>query len=182
VVTAGHGLDEMVARFGRDLDDYRAILAQSLADRFAEAFAERIHERVRQDIWGYADAEGLSNEDLIQERYQGIRPAPGYPACPDHTEKGTIMRLLDAEKRVGVTLTESFAMLPTAAVSGWLFSHADSFYFGIGRIGRDQVEDYARRKGWASKVAERWLGPVLGYEPGEAGPGTGVRPGRRESK
>jgi 5-methyltetrahydrofolate--homocysteine methyltransferase len=182
VVTAGLGLESLVARFGQEHDDYRAILAQSLADRLAEAFAELLHERVRREIWGYAANERLSNEELIQERYPGIRPAPGYPACPDHTEKGTIMRLLDAENRVGVTLTESFAMLPTAAVSGWYFSHPDSFYFGIGRIGRDQVEDYARRKGWPVAEAERWLGPILGYDPGETGPGSEARPGRRESR
>jgi 5-methyltetrahydrofolate--homocysteine methyltransferase len=164
-VTAGHGVEELVAQFHREHDDYRAILAQSLADRLAEAFAELLHKRVRREIWGYSAAESLANEDLIQERYQGIRPAPGYPATPDHTEKGILFRLLDAERTVGLTLTESFAMFPTAAVSGWYFSHPGAFYFGIGRIGKDQVEDYARRKGWSVREAERWLRPNLGYEP-----------------
>ncbi|MEX1257649.1 MAG: methionine synthase [Gemmatimonadota bacterium] len=182
VVTAGHGLEDLIARFGRDHDDYRSILAQSLADRLAEAFAERLHERVRREIWGYSADERLSNEELVQERYRGIRPAPGYPACPDHTEKGTIMTLLEGQDQVGVTLTESYAMLPTAAVSGWVFSHPDAFYFGIGRIGRDQVQDYARRKGWSLQEAERWLGPVLGYDPEGSGPGSQARPERRESR
>ncbi len=166
VVTAGLGLEELTKRYDRETDDYRKILAQSLADRLAEAFAERLHEQVRQEFWGYAPDEKLDNAGLIQERYAGIRPAPGYPACPDHTEKGTIMELLDAERTAGVTITESFAMLPTAAVSGWYFSHPDSFYFGLGKVGRDQVEDYARRKGMSLEEAERWLRPSLGYEPG----------------
>jgi len=168
VVTTGIGLEELVSRFQARHDDYRAILAQSLADRLAEAYAERLHEQVRREIWGYVKDERLSKEDLILERYPGIRPAPGYPACPDHTEKGTLMELLDAEARVGVRLTESFAMTPTAAVSGWYLSHPEAFYFGIGRIGRDQVEDYARRKGWSVEEAERWLTPSLGYERGIA--------------
>jgi 5-methyltetrahydrofolate--homocysteine methyltransferase len=164
-VTAGLGVEELVAQYQRDHDDYRAILSQSLADRLAEAFAELLHQRVRREIWGYAPSEAATNEDLIQERYQGIRPAPGYPATPDHTEKGTLFRLLDAERTVGLTLTESFAMFPTAAVSGWYFSHPGAFYFGIGRIGKDQVEDYAQRKGWSIRETERWLRPNLGYEP-----------------
>ena len=164
VVTAGHGLDEMVARFEKGHDDYRAILARALADRLAEAFAELMHARVRRTIWGYAPSETLENDDLIAEKYRGIRPAPGYPACPDHTEKGMIFDLLEAGPNVGVTLTESFAMLPTASVSGWYLSHPDAFYFGVGRIGRDQVEDYARRKGWTVAEAERWLRPILAYE------------------
>ncbi len=165
VVTTGLGLEEMTARFDRETDDYRKILSQSLADRLAEAFAERLHERVRREFWGYAADEKLDNAGLIQERYAGIRPAPGYPACPDHTEKGTLVELLKAEETAGVTLTESFAMFPTAAVSGWYFSHPDSFYFGLGKVGRDQVEDYARRKGMSLQEAERWLSPSLGYEP-----------------
>ncbi|MSR22387.1 MAG: methionine synthase [Gemmatimonadetes bacterium] len=167
VVTAGLGLDELAARFRTQHDDYRAILAQSLTDRLAEAFAEWLHQKVRQEIWGYDASEKLTNDELILERYHGIRPAPGYPGCPDHTEKGTLARLLDAERTVGVSLTESFAMIPTAAVAGWYLSHPDAFYFGIGRLGRDQVEDYARRKGWSIEEAERWLRPNLGYETDE---------------
>jgi 5-methyltetrahydrofolate--homocysteine methyltransferase len=172
-VTTGIGQDGLVERFKNENDDYSAILAQSLADRLAEAYAEMLHERVRREIWGYAGDEELSNDDLIAERYRGIRPAPGYPACPDHTEKRILVHLLEAEKKAGVTLTESCAMFPTAAVSGWYFSHPDAFYFGVGRLGRDQVEDYARRKGMTLEEAERWLGPSLGYEP------EGARAGRR---
>jgi 5-methyltetrahydrofolate--homocysteine methyltransferase len=165
-VTAGIGLEPIVKRFEAAHDDYRAILAKALADRLAEAFAERLHQHVRAQLWGYAPEDlSLANEALIGERYQGIRPAPGYPACPDHTEKGTIFRLLDAEAQAGIQLTESYAMLPAASVSGWYFSHPDAFYFGVGRIGRDQVEDYARRKGMEIGDVERWLGPSLGYEP-----------------
>jgi len=163
-VTAGHGLDAIVAEYEAKHDDYGAILAKALADRLAEALAERLHEKVRTEIWGYAKGERLDNEALISEAYQGIRPAPGYPACPDHTEKRTIWKLLDAERSAGMTLTESCAMLPTAAVSGWYFWRPESAYFGIGKIGRDQVEDYARRKGWTVAEAERWLAPNLGYE------------------
>ncbi|HVX88296.1 MAG TPA: vitamin B12 dependent-methionine synthase activation domain-containing protein, partial [Gemmatimonadales bacterium] len=163
-VTAGHGLDALVATFERDHDDYGAILAKALADRLAEALAERIHEKVRTEYWGYAPDERLDNEALIHERYQGIRPAPGYPACPDHTEKRTLWKLLDAERAAGMTLTESCAMLPTAAVSGWYFWRPEAAYFGVGKIGKDQVEDYARRKGWTVAEAERWLAPNLGYE------------------
>ncbi len=169
VVTAGLGLDELIARFDRERDDYRGILARSLADRLAEAFAELMHVRVRREIWGYSPMERLTAEDLIRERYQGIRPAPGYPACPDHTEKGTVMDLLDAEASVGVRLTESYAMLPAAAVSGWYISHPEAFYFGVGRVDRDQVVDYAQRKGWSPEEAERWLRPNLAYEPRGSG-------------
>jgi 5-methyltetrahydrofolate--homocysteine methyltransferase len=163
-VTAGPGLEALVSEFERGHDDYSAILAKALADRLAEALAERMHERVRRELWGYAPDEHLANEDLIQERYQGIRPAPGYPACPDHTEKGTIFTLLDATERTGMTLTENFAMYPAASVSGYYFWHPQSQYFGVGRIGRDQVEDYARRKGMPLGTIERWLAPNLGYE------------------
>jgi 5-methyltetrahydrofolate--homocysteine methyltransferase len=164
-VTTGHGIDARVAAFEAAHDDYRAILLKALADRLAEAFAERLHERVRREIWGYAPDEHLANEALIAEDYRGIRPAPGYPACPDHTEKAELWRLLDVEARTGIQLTEHYAMLPAAAVSGWYFSHPGSRYFQVGSIGRDQVEDYARRKGWTLAEAERWLGPNLGYAP-----------------
>jgi 5-methyltetrahydrofolate--homocysteine methyltransferase len=163
-VTAGHGLDGpdgLVAEFEAAHDDYSAILAKALADRLAEALAERMHERVRRELWGYAPDEALANADLIAERYQGIRPAPGYPACPDHTEKGTLFRLLEAEARAGIRLTESYAMLPGASVSGYYLWHPDSHYFGIGRIERDQLEDYAARKGIPVDEAERWLRPNL---------------------
>jgi 5-methyltetrahydrofolate--homocysteine methyltransferase len=163
-VTAGHGIEEHLARFDAAHDDYSGILLKALADRLAEAFAELLHQRVRMEFWGYAPEEHFSNEDLIAEAYRGIRPAPGYPACPDHTEKGTLFRLLDAETNTGIALTESFAMYPAASVSGWYFSHASAKYFNIGRIGRDQVEDYARRKVLKIREVERWLAPVLGYE------------------
>ncbi len=163
-VTTGHGLDSLVAEFEREHDDYSAILAKALADRLAEAFAERLHEKVRRELWGYAPDEVLGNDGLIDEAYQGIRPAPGYPACPDHTEKGTIFRLLEATERAGISLTENYAMFPTAAVSGYYFWHPDARYFGVGRLGRDQVEDYARRKGMDRSAIERWLRPNLGYE------------------
>ena len=164
-VTTGIGLPERVQRFKDDLDDYSAILLESLADRLAEAFAERLHERVRTEFWGHATDEQLSSQDLIAERYTGIRPAPGYPACPDHTEKLTLWELLDAEQAAGITLTESMAMWPGASVSGWYFSHPQSQYFVVGRLGRDQVADYAERKGWTLAEAERWLSPNLGYDP-----------------
>ena len=164
-VTAGLGSTEKIMEFKEQLDDYSAILLETLADRLAEAFAERMHERVRRELWGYAADESLSNEDLIRETYAGIRPAPGYPACPEHTEKATLWELLDVERNTGITLTGSMAMWPGAAVSGWYFSHPDSQYFVVGRIGRDQVEDYAARKGWGQAEAERWLAPNLGYEP-----------------
>jgi 5-methyltetrahydrofolate--homocysteine methyltransferase len=164
-VTAGLGSQDKVKEFKDDLDDYSAILVESLADRLAEAFAERLHERVRREFWGYAEDEDLDNEGLLKERYDGIRPAPGYPACPDHTEKAKLWELLDAEANTGITLTESMAMWPGAAVSGWYFSHPQSQYFVVGRIGKDQVEDYAARKGMTLAEAERWLSPNLGYEP-----------------
>ncbi|WP_456543544.1 MULTISPECIES: methionine synthase [unclassified Blastococcus] len=164
-VTAGLGAAERVAAFKAENDDYSAILLESLADRLAEAFAERLHERVRREFWGYAADERLGNDELIAERYRGIRPAPGYPACPEHTEKQTIWELLDVEAATGITLTESMAMWPGAAVSGLYFSHPESRYFVLGRLGRDQVEDYAHRKGWTLAEAERWLSPNLGYRP-----------------
>jgi 5-methyltetrahydrofolate--homocysteine methyltransferase len=163
-VTAGHGLDQLVAGHERGHDDYSSIMAKALADRLAEAFAERLHERVRKEFWGYAQAERLDNLSLIREQYQGIRPAPGYPACPDHTEKRALFDLLGAETRVGMKLTESFAMLPTASVSGYYFWRPESQYFGVGKIARDQVEDYAKRKGMTVAEAERWLAPNLGYD------------------
>ena len=139
-------------------------MIKALADRLAEAFAERLHERVRKEFWGYARDEGLGNEAFIREKYQGIRPAPGYPACPDHTEKQTLFDLIDARGNAGVKLTESFAMWPAASVSGWYFSHPEARYFGVGRIGRDQVRDYAARKGMEPVFVERWLASSLNYE------------------
>jgi 5-methyltetrahydrofolate--homocysteine methyltransferase len=163
-VTAGIGEDEIADRFKRANDDYSAILVKALADRLAEAFAERLHQRVRKELWAYAADENLTNEELIAECYRGIRPAPGYPAQPDHTEKATLFKLLKAE-RIGVNLTESFAMWPGAAVCGLYFSHPQSAYFGVGKIERDQIEDYAKRKGWTVEEAERWLAPILNYDP-----------------
>jgi 5-methyltetrahydrofolate--homocysteine methyltransferase len=160
-VTAGLGIDAHVQAFEAKQDDYSAIMLKALADRLAEALAERMHERVRKEFWGYVANEALDSNALIAEKYQGIRPAPGYPACPDHTEKGTLFDLLDAPAKVGITLTEAFAMLPTAAVSGWYFAHPESRYFAVGKIGKDQLEDYARRKGWSVPEAERWLAPNL---------------------
>ncbi|MVF12413.1 methionine synthase [Ketobacter sp. MCCC 1A13808] len=164
VVTAGIGLDRKVAEFEANYDDYNAILLKSLADRLAEAMAERMHERVRKEYWGYAADEALSNVELIKEKYSGIRPAPGYPACPDHTEKATLFRILDAEKATGVRITEHFAMFPTAAVSGWYFSHPDSKYYAVGKINKDQVQQYAERKGMSIEETERWLSPNLIYD------------------
>ncbi|MBV9993493.1 MAG: methionine synthase [Alphaproteobacteria bacterium] len=164
-VTAGLGEEAHIKRFEQAHDDYSAILLRALADRLAEAFAERMHERVRKELWGYAPDEAFTNEQLIAESYRGIRPAPGYPAQPDHTEKGTLFKLLDAEARAGIKLTESFAMWPGSSVSGLYFSHPEARYFGIGKIERDQVEDYAQRKGWSVAEAERWLGPILNYDP-----------------
>jgi len=164
-VTTGHGLDEVIAAMQAQHDDYGAIMAKALTDRLAEAFAERLHERVRKEFWGYAASEELNNEALIAEQYRGIRPAPGYPACPDHTEKRTLFDLLRAEENAGIVLTESFAMTPGAAVAGWYFAHPAARYFGVGRIGRDQVEDYARRKGMTLAEMERWLAPNLAYDP-----------------
>ncbi len=165
-VTAGIGEEAVAERFARANDDYSKILSQALADRLAEAFAERMHENVRRELWGYAADEDLSARDLIAEKYKGIRPAPGYPAQPDHTEKATLFSLLDAEAATGIKLTESFAMWPGSSVSGLYFAHPDSHYFGVGRIEQDQVEDYAARKGWSMAEAERWLAPILAYEPG----------------
>ena len=167
-VTAGHGELEKAAAFRAAGDDYSAILATALADRLAEAFAEALHKKVRTELWGYAPDEATGVDDLIAEKYQGIRPAPGYPAQPDHTEKATLFSLLWAEANAGMQLTESFAMTPPASVSGLYFSHPGSHYFGVGKIDRDQVEDYARRKGWDLATAERWLAPILNYEPGVA--------------
>ncbi len=163
-VTAGLGIETKIAEFKAEHDDYSAILLEALADRLAEAFAERLHQRVRTEFWAYAEHEDLANEDLIREQYRGIRPAPGYPACPDHTEKSTLFRLLDAEANSNIKLTESFAMTPGASVSGFYFSHPESQYFGIGKISRDQVEDYAGRKDMALEEAERWLAPSLDYD------------------
>ncbi len=162
-VTAGVGLEKLIERYKADHDDYSEIMAKALADRLAEAFAERLHERVRKEFWGYQPSEQLSNEQLIDEDYVGIRPAPGYPACPDHTEKQKIFDLLEAEQTVGIRLTESYAMYPAAAVSGYYFSHPASAYFGLGKISKDQVEDYANRKGMTVDEVEKWLSPVLGY-------------------
>jgi 5-methyltetrahydrofolate--homocysteine methyltransferase len=164
-VTAGIGIDEHVARFEADHDDYNAILLKALADRLAEALAERLHQRVRRDFWGYVPDESLDNEALIAERYVGIRPAPGYPACPEHSEKGTLFRLLDAGTNAGMSLTESFAMLPTAAVSGYYFSHPQSQYFVVGRVSKEQATDYAKRKGVELAQVERWLASNLDYDP-----------------
>jgi len=168
-VTAGIGAEALVRDFEERHDDYSAILVKALADRLAEALAERLHERVRREFWGYASDEKLDGAGLIAERYAGIRPAPGYPACPDHTEKRTLFDLLDVPRLAGITLTETCAMHPAASVSGWFFAHPEAAYFGLGRIGRDQVEDYARRKGWSPAEAERWLAPNLGYEPSAVG-------------
>ncbi len=165
VVTAGAEEERISEKFARDNDDYRSIMVKALADRFAEAFAERMHQLVRRDYWGYAPDEALSNEDLIREEYRGIRPAPGYPAQPDHTEKATLFELLKAESRVGVKLTESFAMWPGSSVSGLYLAHPEAYYFGVAKVERDQVEDYAARKGMPIHEVERWLAPILNYEP-----------------
>jgi 5-methyltetrahydrofolate--homocysteine methyltransferase len=167
-VTAGIGIDEHIARFEAAHDDYSSIMLKALADRLAEALAERMHERVRREHWGYAAHERLDSSGLIREEYQGIRPAPGYPACPDHTEKAALWKLLEAERTAGIRLTESFAMFPTAAVSGFYFSHPQSHYFGVGKIDRDQVASYALRKGMGLAETERWLAPILGYDPDAA--------------
>lgn len=163
-VTAGHGVEEWARELEKKHDDYQAILLKALADRCAEAFAEKMHELARQ-AWGFGRAEKLSPEDLIDEKYRGIRPAAGYPACPDHTEKRGLMALLEAEKTTGIQLTESCAMTPASSVSGLYFGHPEARYFAVGAIGRDQVEDYARRKGMALPEAEKWLQPNLGYAP-----------------
>jgi 5-methyltetrahydrofolate--homocysteine methyltransferase len=164
-VTTGHGEDDVAKRFEAAGDDYSSIMSKALADRLAEAFAERMHQRVRTEFWGYASDEALDNDALIGEKYKGIRPAPGYPAQPDHTEKAALFDLLDAQKGAGIALTESFAMWPGAAVSGLYFGHPESAYFGVGKIDRDQVADYAKRKGMALKTCEKWLAPILSYTP-----------------
>jgi 5-methyltetrahydrofolate--homocysteine methyltransferase len=160
-VTAGHGIEEHLARYRADHDDYSGILLKALADRFAEAFAERLHQHVRTTLWGYAEGEQLDNEALIREQYRGIRPAPGYPACPDHSKKRMLFDLMDAETATGIELTDHFAMVPTAAVSGFYIGHAQATYFGVARIGEDQVEDYAPRRGVSLEQAKRWLRPNL---------------------
>jgi 5-methyltetrahydrofolate--homocysteine methyltransferase len=164
-VTAGHGVDRLAASFRAASDDYSAIMSQALGDRLAEAMAELFHKKAR-DAWGFGATEGLSVADLLRERYRGIRPAPGYPACPDHTEKRVLFRILGAEAATGITLTESCAMAPASSVSGLYFAHTEAKYFGVGKLGRDQIEDYARRKGWTIAEAEKWLGPYLEYEVG----------------
>ena len=164
VVTAGAEEERISEKFARDNDDYRSIMVKALADRFAEAFAERMHQLVRKEFWGYAPDETFSNDELIREEYRGIRPAPGYPAQPDHTEKETLFRLLEAERRVGVKLTESYAMWPGSSVSGLYFSHPEAYYFGVAKVERDQVEDYAQRKGMTIEEVERWLAPILNYD------------------
>jgi 5-methyltetrahydrofolate--homocysteine methyltransferase len=165
VVTAGAREEKLAERFAKANDDYRSILVKALADRIAEAFAERMHERVRREFWAYAPDENLTNDERITEAYRGIRPAPGYPAQPDHTEKEALFRLLEAERRIGVKLTESFAMWPGSSVSGLYFAHPEARYFGVGKIERDQVEDYARRKDMTPEDVERWLAPILNYNP-----------------
>ncbi|WPP48488.1 methionine synthase [Catalinimonas niigatensis] len=164
-VTTGIGCDEVAKAYEEDHDDYNSIMIKAIADRLAEAFAELMHKRVRREFWGYASDEQLDNDSLIKEQYQGIRPAPGYPACPDHTEKDTLFKLLDATENTGISLTESFAMFPAASVSGWYFSHPDAKYFGISKLDKDQVEDYAKRKGMDLATMEKWLGANLGYDP-----------------
>ncbi|WP_370242636.1 vitamin B12 dependent-methionine synthase activation domain-containing protein, partial [Marisediminitalea sp.] len=160
-VTGGIGEDELAASYEEKGDDYNAIMVKAVADRLAEAFAEYLHEQVRKQYWGYAPDESLSNDDLIREKYQGIRPAPGYAACPEHTEKQLIWDLLNAEEHTGMKLTESYAMWPGASVSGWYFAHPEARYFAVAKIQQDQVEDYATRKGWDIETAQRWLGPNL---------------------
>jgi len=160
-VTTGFGVDEKAAEFEKAHDDYNSIMVKALGDRLAEAFAEYLHQKVRKEIWGYAVDENLSNEDLIKEEYRGIRPAPGYPACPDHLEKNTIWKLLDVEAKIGVKLTESLAMWPASSVSGYYFAHPDSKYFGLGKIKEDQVRDYAKRRNISTEEATKWLGPNM---------------------
>lgn len=163
-VTAGIGIEPLLEQYQKDHDDYNSIMIKAVADRLAEAFAELMHEKVRKELWGYAANEAFDNEALIKENYQGIRPAPGYPACPEHTEKGILFELLDVEKHTGISLTESYAMYPAAAVSGFYFMHEEARYFGLGKIDKDQVEDYASRKGWTIEQAEKWLAPSLSYD------------------
>ncbi|HLR38590.1 MAG TPA: vitamin B12 dependent-methionine synthase activation domain-containing protein, partial [Chitinophagaceae bacterium] len=160
-VTAGLGIEEHLDRFEKDNDDYNKIMLKALADRLAESFAELMHHKVRTEIWGYASDENLANEQLIKEEYKGIRPAPGYPACPEHTEKIKLFDLIKATEHSEIILTEPMAMIPTSSVSGWYLAHPESTYFGIGKIKEDQVEDYAKRKGWNIKTAKQWLRPQL---------------------
>jgi 5-methyltetrahydrofolate--homocysteine methyltransferase len=157
------GAEERAKKFEAEQDDYAAIMIKVLADRLAEALAEMLHQQVRRQYWGYAADETLSDEDMIREKYQGIRPAAGYPACPEHSEKGTLWQLLDVENRIGMTITESYAMMPAAAVSGLYFANPEAHYFTVGQINKEQVTDYAKRKGWSVEEAEKWLAPVLGY-------------------
>jgi 5-methyltetrahydrofolate--homocysteine methyltransferase len=170
VVTAGIGIEKLLEKFQKDHDDYSSIMVKALADRLAEAFAEYLHEQVRTQYWGYAVDENLSNEELIKEGYRGIRPAPGYPANPDHTEKPFLFDLLDAEKNTGVSLTENFAMAPAASVCGWYFAHPDTEYFRLGDIDKDQVIDYHIRKGMSIAQIEKWLSPIIGYKGTAANP------------
>ena len=158
-------METKIKQFEDDHDDYHAIMLKALADRFAEAFAEHLHQRIRKEFWGYAADEQLDNEGLIAEKYRGIRPAPGYPACPDHTEKSLIWDLLKVEENTGIQLTESYAMVPTAAVSGFYLSHPEARYFGLGKINKDQIKSYAHRKSMDVRQVERWLSPNLGYDP-----------------
>jgi 5-methyltetrahydrofolate--homocysteine methyltransferase len=164
-VSAGYGCDELVKEFAAQHDDYNSILVKAVADRLAEASAEYLHEKIRKEYWGYAPEESLPNEDLIREKYQGIRPAPGYPACPEHTEKGLLWDLLNVEENIGMELTSSFAMWPGAAVSGWYFAHPESKYFAVAKVAKDQVIDYSMRKEMTLPQAERWLSANLDYEP-----------------
>ena len=163
-VTAGIGIEPLIEQYEKDHDDYNSIMIKAVADRLAEAFAELMHAKIRKELWGYAPQEAFNNEELIRERYQGIRPAPGYPACPEHTEKGILFDLLEVEKNTGISLTESFAMYPAASVSGFYFMHEEAKYFGLGKIEKDQVESYASRKGWTIEQAEKWLAPNLSYD------------------
>lgn len=163
-VNAGDGVDQLAKQYEEDLDDYSSIMLKAVADRLAEGFAEYLHWRVRKDYWGYAPDENLSEKEIVREKYQGIRPAAGYPACPDHTEKQTIWDCLQVESNIGLKLTESFAMSPGSSVSGLYFSHPKSRYFGLGKISKDQVLDYAQRKGWSVDQTEKWLGPNLNYQ------------------
>ena len=164
-VTAGIGIEEHLERFEQDHNDYDSIMLKALADRLAEAFAELMHKRVRTEYWGYVKNEKLSDQELIKEKYMGVRPAPGYPACPDHTEKSTLFSLLDVKNKTGIQLTEGYAMYPASSVSGWYFSHPESRYFNVGRVGKDQVENYASRKNKSLSIVERALAPILNYDP-----------------
>jgi 5-methyltetrahydrofolate--homocysteine methyltransferase len=168
-VSPGFGVEKLCAEFEKDHDDYNSIMSKALADRLAEGFAECLHKKVREE-WGYGKEENLSSEELIKERYRGIRPAPGYPACPDHTEKPILWELLNVEQNTGIKLTESCAMWPASSVSGWYLAHPETKYFGVGKIGRDQVVDYAERKGMSIEEVERWLSPYLDYDPDKAAP------------